>query len=79
MFASTLRLLQADSEWLKARLLDAALRGSVTEAEVDEYGRRYVLDFECERHDRCFIVGSAWIVRRGEDFPRLTTCYVLSE
>jgi hypothetical protein len=43
MFASALRLFQEDAEWLKAKLLNAALRGDATEAEEDEYGRRYVV------------------------------------
>ena len=79
VFAATLGLQQDDGEWLKAQLLTAALRGDAKEAEQDEYGRRYVLDFECERDQRRVTVRSGWIVRRGEDFPRLTTCYVLSE
>jgi hypothetical protein len=79
VFASTLRVFQADAEWLRARLLDAALQGGVKEADGDEHGQRYVLDFECERGDRSAVVRSGWMVRRGEDFPRLTTCYVLSE
>ena len=79
VFAATLQLQQEDAEWLNAQLLNAAFRGDAREAEEDEYGRRYVLDFECERHQKRVIVRSGWIVRRGEDFPRLTTCYVLSE
>ena len=79
VFASALRLFREDAEWLKAELLNAALRGDATEAEEDEYGRRYVLDVECQRNDTRVIIRSGWIVRRDEDFPRLTTCYVLSE
>ena len=79
VFASALRLFQEDAEWLKAALLNGALHGEATEAEEDEYGHRYVLDFDCERNGRSVVVRSGWIVRRGEDFSRLTTCYVLSE
>ncbi len=79
VFASALRLFREDAEWLKAKLLNAALRGDATKGEEDEYGYRYVLDFHCERNDTSVIIRSGWIVRRGEDFPRLTTCYVLSE
>ena len=60
-------------------VLNAALQGGAKEAEEDDYGRRYVLDFQCERHQTRVTVRSGWIVRRGEDFPRLTSCYVLSE
>lgn len=51
VFASALRLFREDAEWLKAKLLNAALRSDATEAEEDEYGYRYVLDFDCERND----------------------------
>jgi hypothetical protein len=79
VFASALRILESDAEWLRARLLDAALMGHANEAEADEYGRRYILDFECVKDELSAFVRSGWIVRRGEDFPRLTTCYVLSK
>jgi len=79
VFASTLGLLPADAEWLKAKLLHAALQHDAKQAGADEYGNRYVLDFDCERYGTCVVVRSGWIVRRGEDFPRLTTCYVISE
>ena len=45
--------------------------------EQDEYGQRYVVDFTMKREDKEAIVRSSWIVRRGEDTPRLTSCYVL--
>lgn len=79
VFASALRLFREDAEWLKAKLLDAALRDLAKKAEEDEFGQRYVLDFQCERNDTQAMIRSGWIVRRGEDFPRLITCYVLSE
>jgi hypothetical protein len=79
VFASALHVLQEDAEWLRAQLLNAALAGNAQEAGEDEFGHRFVLDFGCEKNDRSATVRSGWIVRRGEDFPRLITCYVLSE
>src|SRR5579875_3588037 len=72
-----LRLLRDDAEWLRTQLLNAALWSDATQAEEDEYGRRYVLDFHCERHQRRVTVRSGWIIRQAEDFPRLTACYNL--
>jgi len=79
VFAATLRLQKEDAEWLKAQLLSAALRSDANEREEDDYGRRYIVDFECERNQKRATLRSGWIIRRGENFPRLTTCYVLSE
>ncbi|MFI0608516.1 MAG: DUF6883 domain-containing protein [Anaerolineae bacterium] len=41
------------------------------------YGQRYVLVFEMVGLRGSAIVRSLWIVRTGEDIPRLTSCYVL--
>ena len=79
VFASVLRIMQSDADWLRVRLLDAALQEDVTEGEADEYGRRYVLDFKCVKGDRSATVRSGWIVRQAENVPRLATCYVLSK
>jgi hypothetical protein len=45
--------------------------------ESDEYEERYVLDFEMKTDARTATIRSGWIVRRGEGFPRFTTCWVL--
>jgi hypothetical protein len=36
-----------------------------------------VLDFEMRTAVGTATVRSGWIVRHGEDFPRLTSCYVV--
>lgn len=79
VFASALAITQSDAEFLKAQLLAAVLQGNAMSAEADQYGQRFVLDFECVKRERRATIRSGWIVRRGESFPRLTTCYVLSE
>ncbi len=38
VFASALRILQSDADWLRARLLNAALLHDATEVDRDEYG-----------------------------------------
>lgn len=78
VFASALGITQADSAFLRDRLLEAALARDAIPARADEYGSRYILDFEIVHASRRAMIRSGWIVRKGEDFPRLTTCYVLS-
>jgi hypothetical protein len=58
-------------------ILSAALSGEADLAQEDEFGKRYVLDFEMKTGARTATVRSGWIVRRGEDVPRFTTCFVL--
>lgn len=68
--ASSVRLFQEDAEWLKAKLLNAALLDELTQAEEDEYGQRSVLDLICGRKDTRAIIRSGWIVLRRQAFPR---------
>jgi Domain of unknown function (DUF6883) len=77
VFASVLGLSAADAESLRATLLLVALDHEVTPTLKDLYGQRYVLDFMMEGPEGEVIVRSSWIVRAEEDFPRLTSCYVL--
>lgn len=77
IFAAVLGLTADDAEELREALLDAACTCAAIPTNWDEYGQRYVVDFGMEGPARQATVRSAWIVRRGEDFPRLLTCYVL--
>ena len=76
MFESALGITAADADMLRDALLAAATDDCVP-GEVDEYGRRYVIDFEMSGPHGDATVRSAWIVRDGEDFPRFVSCYVL--
>jgi hypothetical protein len=60
-----------DAAEVREALLSAAL------SEEDGYGKRYVLAFEMKTAAGTATVRSGWIIRRGEDFPRLTSCFVL--
>jgi hypothetical protein len=77
VFASALRIFQSDAEFLRNSLLQAASTGDAVEGNNDSWGRRYIVDFECVRAERTAMVRSIWIVPTGEDFPRLTTCFVI--
>jgi hypothetical protein len=77
VFASALGLTADDAEEVREALLSAALCGEADPAEEDEYGKRYVLDFEMKTGAGSATVRSGWIVRRGEDVPRFTSCFVL--
>jgi hypothetical protein len=77
VFASALGLTAKDSEELRDALLSAVLLEEAFPAEEDEYGQRYMLDFEMSTEAGSASVRSGWIVRSREDFPRFTTCWVL--
>ncbi|MFB3922594.1 MAG: DUF6883 domain-containing protein [Terriglobia bacterium] len=77
VFATTLGLTAVDAGLLREALLRAAVAGDAVAGERDDYGQRYVLDFELTGPRGRAIVRSSWIILRGEDFPRMTSCYVL--
>ncbi len=77
VFASALGITASEAESLGQILLSAALDHDVTPGEGDCYGQRYLLDLRMETSTGSAWVRSCWIVREGEDFPRLTSCYVL--
>ena len=77
VFASVLGLTAQDAETLQKALLTAASMGEAIPTGLDEYGQRYALDFTVKGPTGAAGVRSLWIVRRGENFPRLTSCYVL--
>ncbi len=77
VFAAVLGLTVEHAETFRAALALAARTEAVTSGESDVYGDRYMLDFWMNGPTGGATVRSTWIVRRGEDFPRLTSCYVM--
>ncbi len=64
---------------LAETLLNAILENDCEIRELDFYGQRYTVDCKITTDVGEAIVRSNWIIRRGEDFPRLTTCFVKKE
>ena len=77
VFRAALGLTVSDAIVLRDRLLGAVVEGEGIFERADEFGDRYRLDFELETSSGRATIRSAWIIRTGEDFPRLTTCFVL--
>lgn len=77
VFASALGLTRDDATVLQECLLKAAVRQECVAGEADAYGQRYTVDFVLETSAGRGRIRSGWIVKHDQDFPRLTTCYVL--
>lgn len=77
VFMASLGITAADAEWLAEAIL-AELPGAVIlEGDADEHGRRLTADLQLRRGNRSAVVRTAWIIRAGEDVPRLVTCFVV--
>lgn len=70
---------QADAESLRAALLVAARDGEIQIGTQTKFGQRYAIDFDWDGAARVVRIRSSWIVRIGEQIPRLTTCFILPE
>ncbi len=76
VFAAALGLTGDHAEWLRARLLEAAVSEEASLDVETRFGTLYVVDFILTTVTGSAVVRSGWIVRQFEDFRRLTTCYV---
>lgn len=77
VFRSALGIGPEHTFWLHDQLLRASITFDAKLDVKDDFGQRYVIDFELEGPGGRARVRSCWIVRATEDFPRFVTCYVL--
>ena len=78
VFESVLGVTLANKEVLARALAEAAASSEDAVAKGDNgYGKSYVLRSRLTTGKGSATVLSAWIVRHGEDFPRLTTCFIV--
>jgi hypothetical protein len=78
VFESVLGVSLTNRDVLREAILHAAATSDEVEPRGDNgHGMVYSLRFPMQTTKGTATVTTAWIVRRGEDFPRLTTCYIL--
>jgi len=78
VFESVLGVSLTNRDLLRESILRAAATSDEVEGHGDNgHGMVYSLRFPMRTPKGAATVVTAWIVRRGDDFPRLTTCYIL--
>jgi hypothetical protein len=78
VFLSALGITSADADSLREILISVAMvSNEISITGVDQYGCRYSFDLVVTWGSREALVRSAWIIKTGEDVPRLVSCYVL--
>ena len=78
VFQSALGITLTNWSVLRQAIRAAAADSEEVEARGDNgHGEVYVLRLPLETATGRAVVLTAWIVRHGEDFPRLTTCYIV--
>ena len=76
LFQALTGLSRANASLLLNALRDAAETGDAAIGRTDEYGHRYVIDFELAGPSGTATIRSAWIIRIDEEVPRLVACYI---
>ena len=78
LFASILGITRANADILRRALLAAAATSDDAEASATgRFGQTYTLRVPIRTIKGSATVLTAWLIRLGEDFPRLTTCYII--
>lgn len=81
VFLSALGLRIDDAERLRKMVMDAILISEARAQPSTSYGQRFIVDFQVTGFDKSVTttvtIRSAWIIRNSEDFPRLTSCFIL--
>lgn len=78
VFQTVLGITRVNADVLRQALLHTAAASDRAEDRGDNgFGHEFVLRFPLSTHTGSATVLSAWIIRHGEAFPRLTTCYIV--
>jgi hypothetical protein len=75
LFASKLGITLANAELLKQALKKSAINEDVVIQKTNEYGTHYNQKFWLKTEVGESLILACWIIRSGENFPRLTNCY----
>ena len=76
VFHRALGIGMGQASLLKEALLENARTADALFTGTNEYGDHYFVDFFFEHDGRRAELRSKWTVHSGENFPRLTSCYV---
>lgn len=76
VFDKLLGLSSNDAEWFRAVLKKEILAADAIKSKEDQYGERYMVEFDLKTKQGQARVRSTWILLKGEAYPRLTSCYI---
>ncbi|HMO85678.1 MAG TPA: hypothetical protein PKC18_12255 [Lacipirellulaceae bacterium] len=77
LFESLLGVNRANAQLLLEAVEQAAVSGDALLGKLDQYGQRYAVDLPFTGPNGTATIRTAWIIRNGEEFPRLVTCFIL--
>lgn len=77
VFLAALGVSADDATWLAEQIRNQLPAREATPGIVDVHGMRFQVNVALSREGRVAYVRTAWIIRTGEDSPRLVTCFVV--
>lgn len=77
VFKVVLGITASNADELKNRILQEIRRNPAKIGKEDQYGKRYSVEFTWTRSGRTATVLTSWIILTNENYPRLTSCYIL--
>ncbi len=76
VFKTVLGIGIKEASKLKEAILKGLSENDCIAKEQDEYGKRFSVLMKVSIFQKETIINTGWIYRTGEDYPRLTTCYI---
>lgn len=77
VFRSALGITAENWKILRDAVLTAVLLNPCSNEEHNGYGKLYTVDFRMIHDAQTAIVRTSWIIHDGENFPQLTSCYII--
>lgn len=77
VFKSALNINQTNFELLKTSIIREIKNVNVNLLEQNDFGSLYYADLIITNDKLSAIVRTCWIIKIDEDFPRLTSCFVI--
>lgn len=78
VFRSALGITTENWKILRNAILTAVLLNPSSNEGRNGYGDLYTVDFEMTNNTQTAIVRTSWIIHDNENFPQLTSCYILN-
>ena len=78
VFKSALGITAANWEILRDAISTAVLLNPASHTGRNGYGELYTVEFNITHSGKTATVRTSWIIHDGENFPRLTSCYIIS-
>ncbi len=76
VFESALGINQSNYTVLKEAIRDAVFTNFAIFEKENNFGKLYRLDFRMTYGGKEATVRTGWVILQGEDFARLTTCFI---